>query len=125
MARRLQSGRPGKVSGKVSGMYLDKLFDKATDKVFGKGPTLSRKRERMEARRSRRFQVRSSVFQKCLSKILSFLTISLRNPQFYTNNLSQSKGRGGSRKSKSRRCSCKGRWRGRENPVVQSDAFHI
>ena len=62
LARRLQSGRPGKVSGKVTGMLLDKLFDKVTDKVFGKGPTLSRKRERMEARRSRRFQVRSSVF---------------------------------------------------------------
>ena len=71
------------MSGKVSGMWLDKLFDKATDKVFGKGPTLSRKRERMEARRSRRFQVRFSVFQKSLSEILSLLTISLGNPQFY------------------------------------------
>ena len=63
--------------------------------------------------------------QEVPGEILSLLTISLRNPQFYTNNLSQSKGRGGSRKSKSRRCSCKGGWRGRENPVVQSDAFHI
>ena len=92
------------------------MFDKATDKVFGKGPSLSRKRERMEARRSRRFQVRFSVFQKSLSEILSFIIVY---------NLSQGKGRGVSRKSKGRRCSCKGGWRGRENPVVQSDAFHI
>ena len=67
-------------------------------------------------------QSSNNLSQKSCSFIL---IISLRNPQFYTNNLSQSKGRGGSRKSKSRRCSCKGRWRGRENPVVQSDAFHI
>ena len=56
------------------------MLDKVTDKVSGKGPTLSRKRERMEARRSRRFQVRSSVFKQSLSEIFSFIIV---------NNLSQ------------------------------------